>query len=119
MLILLDTVYQVTYHQGDQMSRMLGHWSIVNFGLWFEYYIQKWSKFLTTFFRGTSCVLTLTQKWLGYILGDFFTNSCGHPAYHLEIWRIKEQLIKRAQSAYAENGRIPTLPSPHPTVTSA
>jgi hypothetical protein len=25
-------------------------------------------------------IINLTKNWLGYILGDFFTNSSGHPA---------------------------------------
>jgi hypothetical protein len=32
------------------------------------------------FFHGFSYALILAQKWLGYILGDFFKNSSGHPA---------------------------------------
>jgi hypothetical protein len=31
-------------------------------------------------FHGTNYVLSLAKKWLGYVLGDFFTNSPGHPA---------------------------------------
>jgi hypothetical protein len=30
-----------------------------------------------TFFHGTRCVLILSKKWFGNILGDFFTNSSG------------------------------------------
>jgi hypothetical protein len=32
-----------------------------------------------TFFRGANYELILTNNLLGYILGDFFTNSSGHP----------------------------------------
>jgi hypothetical protein len=31
------------------------------------------------FFHGQDYALTLTKNELGYILGDFFTNSSGHP----------------------------------------
>jgi hypothetical protein len=31
------------------------------------------------FFRSKAHVLILTKKWLGYVLGVFFTNSSGHP----------------------------------------
>jgi hypothetical protein len=34
--------------------------------------------FWTTFFHCKSDVLILTKNGLGYILGDFFTNSSGH-----------------------------------------
>jgi hypothetical protein len=37
----------------------------------------------------TSCVLILTNTWLGYILRDFFTNSSGHPVRN----HYREQLI--------------------------
>jgi hypothetical protein len=33
-----------------------------------------------TFFHGEGYALILTKNWLGYILGDFFENSSGHPA---------------------------------------
>jgi hypothetical protein len=33
-----------------------------------------------TFFRGKMYAL-FGQKWLGYLLGDFFTNSSGHSAF--------------------------------------
>jgi hypothetical protein len=29
----------------------------------------------------------LIKKWLGYVLGDFFTNSSGHPG-EMEIWSL-------------------------------
>jgi hypothetical protein len=37
---------------------------------------------LATFFRGKMYSLILIENGLGYILGDFFTNSSGHPARH-------------------------------------
>jgi hypothetical protein len=36
------------------------------------------------FFRGAGYALILTNNWLGYILGDFFTNSSGHPGHNRE-----------------------------------
>jgi hypothetical protein len=32
-------------------------------------------------FFGESCAVILTKNGLGYILGDFFANSSGHPAF--------------------------------------
>jgi hypothetical protein len=37
-----------------------------------------------TFFNGKGSALILTKKGLGYILGDFLTNSSGQPATHVE-----------------------------------
>jgi hypothetical protein len=42
-------------------------------------YLQKQSKFYSTFFNAQRYVLILTNNGLGYILGDFLTNSLGHP----------------------------------------
>jgi hypothetical protein len=41
--------------------------------------------FCATFSRDSSCVLILTQHGLGYILGEFFTNSSGQPASGVDI----------------------------------
>jgi hypothetical protein len=38
---------------------------------------NKYAKFLATFFHGKK--FALIECGLGYILGDFFTNSSGHP----------------------------------------
>jgi hypothetical protein len=47
------------------------------------------------FFPGKSCVLVLTKIGLGYILGDFYTNSSGHPVVSLVpsycLIRLREQ----------------------------
>jgi hypothetical protein len=51
---------------------------IFNFRQWFENH--RISAYLwATFFHPTSYVLILAKNWLGYIFGDFFTNSSGHP----------------------------------------
>jgi hypothetical protein len=34
------------------------------------------------FFHAKSCVLITKKNVFGYILGDFFTNSSGHPDRH-------------------------------------
>jgi hypothetical protein len=47
--------------------------------------ITEGGHFLATFFHGTGNVLILTNHWLGYILGDFFTNPSGHPALYLSL----------------------------------
>jgi hypothetical protein len=42
--------------------------------------LRKYPKILGNFFRSSGfVVLILAKNGLGYILGDFFTNSSGHP----------------------------------------
>jgi hypothetical protein len=41
------------------------------------------TKFVLLFFKCKSYILTLTKNGLGYILGDFFPNSSGHPDRHV------------------------------------
>jgi hypothetical protein len=38
---------------------------------------------LGTFSHGKTDALILPKKWLGYIMGDFSTNSSGHPAHRV------------------------------------
>jgi hypothetical protein len=47
--------------------------------------LQNWRKILAYFFSLGSIdyVIILTIYWLGYILGDFFTISSGHPGQKL------------------------------------
>jgi hypothetical protein len=53
------------------------------------------------FFDGTSCVLILTQNWLGYILGDFFANSSGHPG---DEWRARQIVVVYAEHHFKAEG---------------
>jgi hypothetical protein len=39
--------------------------------------------FLATFFLSIDCVLFFSNIGLGYILGEFATNSSGHPGWGL------------------------------------
>jgi hypothetical protein len=48
------------------------------FGMFLK--IKEVAHFGAIFSNSTRYVLILTNNWLGYILGDFFTNSSGHPA---------------------------------------
>jgi hypothetical protein len=41
--------------------------------------LQKYPYLWTTFFHDKKCIFILSKNELGYILGDFFTNSSGHP----------------------------------------
>jgi hypothetical protein len=53
---------------------------------------------LATFFHGTNTVLILAKYGLGYILGDFFTNSSGHPEQEA-AGGTKDVFYKRVASA--------------------
>jgi hypothetical protein len=54
------------------------YWANFLFGQFFEDY--KISPiYWATFFNGKSYAYNLTKNGLGYILGDFFTSSSGHP----------------------------------------
>jgi hypothetical protein len=48
--------------------------------LWPSEKIQMQPTVITFFFHGLSYVTILAINGLGYISGDFFTNSSGHPA---------------------------------------
>jgi hypothetical protein len=64
--------------QGDQIGRIFANWTIVNLGQLFGNNgssPRSWIAFL----QSKSYVAILTKNELGYILGDFLTNSSGHP----------------------------------------
>jgi hypothetical protein len=62
--------------QGDQICRIFAHCMIIEKGRFFSK-SQK-QIFGLLFFKGQSYVFNLTNNGLGYILGDFFTNTSGH-----------------------------------------
>jgi hypothetical protein len=41
--------------------------------------------------------LILTKSWFGYILGDFFTNSSGHPGGNHSSWLASSRQVCQAQ----------------------
>jgi hypothetical protein len=64
--------------QGDQIGRIIAYWAITFFGQSIENYISS-ANSRDSFIHSTSYVLIWTKICLGYTLGDFFTNSSGHP----------------------------------------
>jgi hypothetical protein len=58
--------------------RLLGDCFLMYVGQFFEDYISC-PNFWVSFFSGKSCVLKLTKKWFGYILGDFFLKLIWSP----------------------------------------
>jgi hypothetical protein len=64
--------------QGDRIGRIFDYWAICYYGQHFEHYRSS-PIFEQLFDQKIGYVLYLTKKGLGYILGDFFTNSSDHP----------------------------------------
>jgi hypothetical protein len=64
--------------QGDQIAQFFCFFILILGSV--ANYIQNWPTVLGYFFHGKSVALILAEYGLGYILGDFFTNSSGHPA---------------------------------------
>jgi hypothetical protein len=60
------------------MGRVFAQWVIIYFGQWFEKYRSS-AQFWATY------AFILTNNWLGYILGDFFTYSTGRPARQVSL----------------------------------
>jgi hypothetical protein len=50
--------------------------------------ILKQPNYLSYFFHGKIYVFILTKNRLGHILGDFFTNTSGHPAPNEQLQQI-------------------------------
>jgi hypothetical protein len=69
----------LTSEQGNQIGRICAYLEIVFFGQFLEN--NKVDRiFILLFPHSHNYVSILTKKRLGYNLGDFFTNSSGHPA---------------------------------------
>jgi hypothetical protein len=49
------------------------------------------------------------QNWLGYVLGDFFTNSSGHPAVNEWTQKCRAQILVSFPVAKAANGSFSIL----------
>jgi hypothetical protein len=64
------------HEQDDQIGRIFAYWAIGHF---LNY--KRSPNFVTADFKCQSCVSILTKNGLRYILGDFFTNSSGHPGW--------------------------------------
>jgi hypothetical protein len=67
-----------TRDQSDQIGRIFAHWVIVSYRQFLK--IVKVAHFWSNFSRSLDYAIILTKNRFGYILGDFFTNSSGHPA---------------------------------------
>jgi hypothetical protein len=71
---------------------------VVFFGQFFENLKSRTNSWATCF-HGASDVLIVTKNGLGYILGDFFTNSPGHPGVSRKIGRAVKLVffVKRVE----------------------
>jgi hypothetical protein len=79
----------VLTNQGDQIGRIFADWAAVYFGQFIENF-KSYPNYWASIFHDTRYVhtyLTFTKNELGYILGDFFTNSSGHPVTNVTIDR--------------------------------
>jgi hypothetical protein len=68
--------------QGDQIGRMFAHCAIDYLRLCFKS-TEEALLFGLLFSRSESYASIFTEHGLGHVLGDFFTNSSGHPV-HME-----------------------------------
>jgi hypothetical protein len=64
--------------QGDRIGRIFAHWVIICFGQFFLNFRTS-PHFLLLFPPKYILCINFDKNGLGYILGDFFTNSSGHP----------------------------------------
>jgi hypothetical protein len=65
--------------QGDQIGRLFAYWVIVYFGQCFENLQKYIAQIFGLLFPRYQLCFSFDQKRLGYILGDIFKNSSGHP----------------------------------------
>jgi hypothetical protein len=66
--------------QGDQIGLISAQWAIAYFG---SLKNTKVAQILGIFKKSIDSVSNFTKNGLGYILGDFFTNSSGRPVANL------------------------------------
>jgi hypothetical protein len=55
-----------------------------------------------TCFHGIGCVLIFKRNWLGYILGDFFTNASGHPGWSVGSNPTDRAMVETPESTWAQ-----------------
>jgi hypothetical protein len=74
------TICREDWQQGDQIGRIFDHWLIIHFGQLLENHKSS-PHFWATFFYGNGYLLIFTIDGLGHVLGDFCSNSSGHPDF--------------------------------------
>jgi hypothetical protein len=92
-----EAFLKLTAHQGDQIGRIFARWAILYFGQLFETCLIC-PNFCATIFHGKSNALFSANNQLGHNLGDFFTNSSGHPAVQCQYLRSRnnnDPLLKK------------------------
>jgi hypothetical protein len=65
--------------QGDKIGRILAQWVSVCFGKLHE------NNILGYFFQRLRLCINTCRNGLGFILGEFVTNSSGHPAIEQQL----------------------------------
>jgi hypothetical protein len=84
---------------------------IIYLGQFFEHY-RSIPHFCSTYFPSLEYVSILTKNGLGYRLGDFFTNSSGHPAGSSQRQRVHTQTRKSTNTmprSTVSTGRVTRL----------
>jgi hypothetical protein len=82
--------------QGDQIGQNFAYWAIIFFGQFFENFKSSPKIHYFSYYVGKKYVSTLPKSELGYILGDFFMNTSGHPAETVFLLSFRKHLtIKR------------------------
>jgi hypothetical protein len=82
--------------------------AIIYFGQFYKDYRSS-PKSWPTFFLSIYYVLILAKKWLGYVLGDCFTNSSGHPERQVARQQLARQQVTHRQVAqYYKSNNLPT-----------
>jgi hypothetical protein len=82
---------------------------VVYFEQLYENGRSRQGKIFGFFFHGTSYVLILTKMFLGYILGHFFTNSSGRPAFYINLNFVVAAKTKREGELFSTPIRNLTL----------
>jgi hypothetical protein len=99
---------KLTAHQGDQIGRIFARWAILYFGQLFETCLIC-PNFCATIFHGKSNALFSANNQLGHNLGDFFTNSSGHPAVQCQYLRSRnnnDPLLKKRPAHWRNDAHV-------------
>jgi hypothetical protein len=74
------------YNQGDQIGRIFAYYAFVYFSLDVIWKWQNKDQIFSYFFH----FINLTKSGVGYILGELFANSSGHPEYNFSKRSLTE-----------------------------
>jgi hypothetical protein len=103
------TCWWCGYSQGDQVGRIFAYCAIAFSGKFF-WKLKRRSKFVPSMlFSWTKlCGINFVKLELGHILGDYFTNSPGHPGTGRKTWSksrnvLSSPVIRGSQASDCRN----------------